>query len=87
MYKYVLAAALVASTSTACLAAQEFYLVQDAKTKGCDIVREKPDGVTNIMIGTSSYATRPEAKAAKKAAPECNAPEPAAAPAPAPETK
>ena len=73
MYKYILAVAFVASTSAVCLAAQEFFVAQDAKTKGCEIMHQKPDGVGKIMIGTSSYATRPEAKAAKKAAPECSA--------------
>ena len=75
MYKYILAVVFVASASTACLAAQEFYVVQDAKTKDCQVEHEKPDGVQKIMIGTA-YATRAEAKTAKKAAPECNAPKP-----------
>jgi hypothetical protein len=72
MTKYIIAAAVVASTSTSCLAAEEFYVVQDAKTKNCSIETKKPDGTAAIMIGTSSYATQGEAKKAKKAAPECN---------------
>ena len=72
MYKFVLAVAVIALTSTACLAAQEFYVAQDAKTKKCKVAGEKPDGVQKIMIGTSSYSTIDEAKAAKHAAPECN---------------
>jgi hypothetical protein len=72
MHKYITAAVFVASTSTSCLAAEEFYVVQDAKTKDCTIQAKKPDGTAEIMIGTSSYATRDEAKTAKKAAPECN---------------
>ncbi len=74
MYKYILAAVLVASASTA-MAAQEFYVAQDPKKKGCEIEHQKPDGVAKIMIGTASYATRAEAKAAKRAAPECNVPD------------
>jgi hypothetical protein len=53
--------------------AKEFWVAQDAATKECDIVHEKPDGHTRIMIGTTSYATRDEAKAAraKTTAEEC----------------
>jgi hypothetical protein len=74
MYKYILAAAFVVSTSAVCLAAQEFYVIKDPKAKGCEIDREKPDGVTKVMVGTSSYSSRADAKAAKKAAPECEEP-------------
>lgn len=72
MQKYVVAAGLIAFFSAPCLAAAEFYVAQNAATKDCKIVREKPDGETLIMIGPSSYTTRDDAKAAKKAAPECN---------------
>jgi hypothetical protein len=67
MHRYVLAAAFAVLMSSSCFAAAEFYVAQDPKTKDCDIVQEKPDGVTSIMIGTS-YTTRSDAKAAKKAA-------------------
>jgi hypothetical protein len=49
---------------------EEFYVVQNPKTKSCKISNKKDDG-KNIMIGTSSYSTADEAKAAKHAAPEC----------------
>ena len=48
--------------------ATEFWVAQDPATKKCKVVEEKPDGTTKIMIGTTSYATKDEAKAAKKAA-------------------
>ena len=53
--------------------AKEFWVAQVAATKKCDIVDQKPDGTTKIMIGTTSYATREEAKAArlKSTAEEC----------------
>ena len=41
------------------------------RSKRCKIVTEKPDGQTMVMIGTEAYATKEEAKAAKKAAAEC----------------
>jgi len=55
-----------AFTSTAW--ALEFYLVREAATGKCDIVKEKPDGTDWVMMGTETYATMDEAKAAKKAA-------------------
>lgn len=75
MYRYVVAALLVAFASTACLAGGTFYVAQDVSKRRCIVVADKPDGVKMVMIGTATYATRAEAKTAKKAAPECNAPE------------
>ena len=37
--------------------AKEFWVAKDPETKKCEIVKEKPDGQTKIMIGTLSYAT------------------------------
>ena len=70
MPKYVVVAALLLAVATPALAA-EFYLVQDPKTKKCNIVGEKPDGKTWVMVGTEAYATKEEAKAAKQANPDC----------------
>jgi hypothetical protein len=66
----LLAASLMAFLFTAAVAAEEFYVVQNPKTKNCKISNKKDDG-EHIMIGTSSYPTAEEAKAAQKAAPEC----------------
>jgi hypothetical protein len=66
----LLAASLVAFITSAAMAAEEFYVVQNPDTGNCKISNKKDDG-KNIMIGTSSYPTAEEAKAAKKAAPEC----------------
>jgi hypothetical protein len=53
----------------------EFYVTQDPVTKNCDIVETKPDGKAKIMVGASSYATKDEAKAARrKASDECRKP-------------
>ena len=53
--------------------AEEFWVAQDPATKKCGIVNQKPDGATKIMIGTTSYATKEEAMAArlKSTAEEC----------------
>ena len=67
---YLVAASLMAFFVGSALAAEEFYVVQNPKTGSCKISNKKDDGM-NIMIGTSSYPTAEEAKAAKKAAPEC----------------
>jgi hypothetical protein len=51
--------------------AGEFYVAQGPKTQKCYIRASKPDGQKMVMIGTTSYATKDEAKAAKQAAGEC----------------
>ncbi len=67
MPRFAIVAVVLFAVSSPALAA-EFYLAKDASTQICDIVQEKPDGTKLIMVGTKSYATREEAKAAKKAA-------------------
>jgi hypothetical protein len=69
MQKYVIAAFLSMLATPAF--AVEFYVAQNPETKKCKIVEEKPDGKTMVMIGTGSYATKDEAKAARRAAAEC----------------
>ena len=70
MSKFLVIAAVLITVATPALAA-EYFVAQDPTTKKCKIVQEKPDGKTLAMIGTTSYATKEEAKAAKKAAAEC----------------
>jgi hypothetical protein len=73
MSKFGVAAAIALMIATPALAA-EYYVAQDPTTKKCKIVEEKPDGKSLIMIGTASYPTKDEAKAAKKASAECKKP-------------
>jgi hypothetical protein len=70
MSKFVVVAAALVIVATPVLAA-EYYVAQDPTTKKCKIVEQKPDGKTLTMIGTNSYPTKDEAKAARKAAAEC----------------
>ena len=70
MSKRIAIAAVLIAIATPALA-DEFFVGQDPESKRCKIVTEKPDGQTMVMIGTVSYATKEEAKAAKKAAAEC----------------
>ncbi len=89
MYPYVFAAIFVLGTSTASFAAEELFVAQDPATKDCKTTKKKPDGTSMVMVGTVSYKTNEEAKAAKKAAPECKRAEgaaPAGKAAPAGET-
>jgi hypothetical protein len=65
---FAAAAVLLALTSTSPAWAAEFFLAKDPATGTCDIVAEKPDGTKMLMVGTQAYATKDEAKAAKKAA-------------------
>jgi len=48
-----------------------YYVVQDLTKKKCNIVETKPDDQTMVMVGTGPYATKEEAKAARKAAAGC----------------
>jgi hypothetical protein len=70
MYRLIIAVAIVMAFPSVVFAA-EYFVAQDPATKGCKITDTKPDGSTAIMIGTSSYATKDEAKAARRAATEC----------------
>ena len=69
----LLVASLLIFAAQPALAA-EFYLTLNTSTKKCHIDSEKPDGTTRVMVGTSTYPTREDAKAAKEAAPECQKP-------------
>ncbi len=54
------------------LAADEFYVVQDVKTKKCTIVDKKPTTTTETTIlGTTVYKTRTEAEAGMKTVKVC----------------
>jgi hypothetical protein len=64
MQKCLIASLLVFIVSP--VLAAEYYVAHKKET--CKVVHKKPDGKTMVMIGTSSYATMDEAKAAKKAA-------------------
>jgi hypothetical protein len=68
MQRYVLLTSLAFLIGTAGPAFAEFWVSQDPTTKNCKIVEQMPDGKTQIMIGASSYPTKDDAKAAKKAA-------------------
>jgi hypothetical protein len=65
--KAFIGAALIAAFITPALAADEFYVVQDVKTKKCTIVDKKPTTTTEMtVVGTTVFKTRTEAEAGMK---------------------
>jgi hypothetical protein len=64
----ILATALVSPA----LAADEFYVVQDVKTKKCTIVDKKPTTTTETtVVGNGIYKTRTEAETGMKSIKVC----------------
>ena len=72
MKKLVTIAMLVAFAAPA-LAADEFYVVQDVKTKKCTIVDKKPTTMTETTILSDGkvFKTRTEAETGMKAVKVC----------------
>jgi type IV secretory pathway component VirB8 len=70
--KKLLAATLLIAFVSPVLAADEFYVVQDAKTKKCTIVDKKPTTTTETtVVGNSVYKTRTEAETGMKSVKVC----------------
>jgi len=72
--KKVLAATLLLAFVTPALAADEFYVVQDVKTKKCTVVDKKPTTTTEVtqVGGTTVYKTRAEAETGMKSVKVCS---------------
>jgi hypothetical protein len=72
--RLVAAAALVASFAAPAFAADEFYVVQDVKTKKCTIVDKKPTESSMTIVSPSGtvYKTRTEAEAGMKTVKVCS---------------
>ena len=72
--KRLLGAALIFAFVTPALAADEYYVVQDVKTKKCTIVDKKPTTTTEVtVVGDSVYKTRTEAESGMKTVKICTA--------------
>jgi hypothetical protein len=69
--KKILAVALLAAFVTPALAADEFYVVQDVKTKKCTIVDKKPTTTETTVVGNGMYKTRVEAETGMKSVKVC----------------
>jgi hypothetical protein len=72
--KLVAAAALVASFAAPAFAADEFYVVQDVKTKKCTIIDKKPTETSMTIVSPSGtvYKTRAEAETGMKTVKVCS---------------
>jgi len=66
--------AIMASLATPAFAADEFYVVQDVKTKKCTIVDKKPvdTSVTVVSPSGTIYKTRAEAETGMKTVKVCS---------------
>jgi hypothetical protein len=70
--KKLLAATLLIAFVTPALAADEFYVVQDVKTKKCTIVDQKPTSTTTVtQVGPVAFKTRQEAESGMKTIKVC----------------
>ena len=64
--KALIAAAVLVSVAGPALA-DDFYVVQDVKTKKCTITEKKPTTTTETtVLGTTVFKTRTEAEAGMK---------------------
>jgi hypothetical protein len=71
--KTLVAASLLVAFVTPAFAADEYYVVQDVKTKQCTIVDKKPVDTTTTVVSPSGtvYKTRTEAEAGMKTVKVC----------------
>ena len=69
MKYFILAGVLTLLVSPAYAA--EYYVIKVQPSGACMIVDHKPNQPSDTIIGTSPYASKDEAKKAKKTAAEC----------------
>ncbi|MCK1361818.1 hypothetical protein [Bradyrhizobium sp. 199] len=71
--KIATAALMVTALSLPAFAADEFYVVQDVKTKKCTIVDKKPTDTSMTVVSPSGtiYKSRTEAESSMKTVKVC----------------
>lgn len=71
--RIVTAAVMVAAFSLPAFAADEFYVVQDVKTKKCTIVDKRPTDVSMTVVSPTGtvYKSRTEAESGMKTVKVC----------------
>jgi hypothetical protein len=69
--KKLIAVALLGAFITPALAADEFYIVQDVKTKKCTIVDKRPTTTETTIVGNGVFKTRVEAETGMKSLKVC----------------
>jgi hypothetical protein len=68
----VIAVSLVAAFVTPALAADSYYIVQDAKTKKCTVTETRPTSAeTTVVSGDTVYKTKSEAESGIKTTKVC----------------
>ena len=68
----VVAVSIMAAFVTPALAADSYYVIQDAKTKKCTITQSKPTSTeTTVVSGDTVYKTKSEAEAGMKTTKVC----------------
>ena len=65
------AAIAILISATSAFAASQYYVVHKAGGGACSVTTKKPDGKTEMMVGTASYKNHSAAEAALKTAAEC----------------
>jgi hypothetical protein len=73
-FRLIAAAGLVVAFAAPALAADEFYIAQDVKTKKCTIVDKKPTDTSMTVVSPSGtvYKTRAEAETSLKTVKVCS---------------
>ena len=73
MHKIIATAILATALASPALAQSSFYVVQDASTKKCTIVSERPTATTTTVVSPAgvTYTTRAEAEAGMKTVKVC----------------
>ena len=70
--RYVIGAAVATLVTLPVLAqTTEYYVVQDATTKKCTIVEQKPTTTTVVQVGPLAFKSRTEAEAGMKTIKVC----------------
>ena len=69
--KKLIVVALLSAFVVPAFAADEFYVVQDVKTKKCTIVDKKPVATETTIVGNGMYKTRVEAETGMKTVKVC----------------
>ena len=59
------------TTTTTGVGSSEFYVVQDATTKKCTIVNQKPTTTSMVQVGPMAFKTRTEAESGMKTIKVC----------------
>jgi len=73
-FRLLASVGLIAAFVAPALAAEEFYVVQDVKTKKCTIVDKKPVETSMTVVSPSGtvYKTRAEAETGMKTVKVCS---------------